>query len=78
MTEFEKITSHVLSLPNQRRAELAEILIQSLDEKEPNDIRSAWLMEIKRRDEEIRSGTASLKPADQVIREAREQIRCMK
>jgi hypothetical protein len=78
MTEFEKITSHVLSLPNKRRAELAEILIQSLDEMETNKVRATWLLEIKRRDEEIRSGKAQLKPADQVIREAREQLRCLK
>ena len=33
MTQFEKITSETLSLPTEERAELAEILIQSLDEK---------------------------------------------
>lgn len=76
MTKFEKITSQILSLPAERRAELAEILIQSLDEKEDNDIKSAWLLEIHRRDQEIRSGKAVCKPADQVLREAREQLRC--
>ncbi len=76
MTQFEKITSETLSLPTVERAELAEILIQSLDEKEDEDIRTAWLQEIRKRDREIRSGKAVLKPVDQVLREAREQLRC--
>ena len=76
MTQFEKITSETLSLPTVERAELAEILIQSLDEKEDEDIRSAWLQEIRKRDREIRSGKAVLKPVDQVLREARDQLRC--
>ncbi len=76
MTQFEKITSETLSLPTVERAELAEILIQSLDEKEDEDIRTAWLQEIRQRDREIRSGKAVLKPADQVLSEAREQLRC--
>ncbi len=76
MTQFEKITSETLSLPTVERAELAEILIQSLDEKEDEDIRPAWLQEIRQRDREIRSGKAVLKPVDQVLREAREQLRC--
>ncbi|MEW5767752.1 MAG: addiction module protein [bacterium] len=65
-------------MPPERRAQLAEILIQSLDEIEDNEIKSAWLSEIQRRDEEIRSGKAVCKPADQVLREAREQLRCLK
>lgn len=76
MTQFEKITSETLSLPTVERAELAEILIQSLDEKEDEDIRTAWLQEIRQRDRKIRSGKAVLKPVDQVLREARDQLRC--
>ena len=76
MTQFEKITSETLSVPTVERAELAEILIQSLDEKEDEDIRTAWLQEIRQRDRKIRSGKAVLKPVDQVLREAREQLRC--
>lgn len=76
MTAFEKITSQILSLPSEKRAELAEILIQSLDEKEDEDVKKVWLMEIRRRDQQIRSGQAKLKSAEQVLRDAREQLRC--
>ncbi|MFQ5900995.1 MAG: addiction module protein [Thermodesulfobacteriota bacterium] len=78
MIELEKITSEALTLPNESRAELAEILIQSLDEKEDKDIKSVWLAEIHRRDQEIRAGASVTKPAIEVLKEAREQLRCIK
>ncbi|NIR48860.1 addiction module protein [candidate division KSB1 bacterium] len=76
MTEIDKITSQLLVLPAEMRAELAEILIQSLDEKEDDDVRMAWLLEIQRRDHQIRSGKAVTKSADVVLKEARAQLRC--
>ena len=78
MSEFEKVTTEALALPHERRVELAEILIQSLEEKEDKEIRSAWLTEIRRRDQEIRTGASVTKPASQVLKEAREQLRCIK
>lgn len=76
MTEFEKIASNLLAMPADKRAKLAEILIQSLDEKESDDILSEWLHEIQRRDKEIRSGKDVTKPAELVLREARARLRC--
>lgn len=55
MNEFEKVTAEALALSHEGRAELAEILIQSLEEKEDEEIRSTWLAEIHRRDQEIQS-----------------------
>ncbi|MBL7177858.1 MAG: addiction module protein [Desulfobacteraceae bacterium] len=78
MSKFEEVTSKAMTLPPENRAELAELLIQSLDEKEDEEVRSAWLSEIRRRDQEIRSGASVTKPAEQVLREAREELRCMK
>ena len=76
--QFEAIASNAMALPPGNRAELAELLIQSLDEKETEEVKSAWLDEIHRRDLEIRSGEAVTKPAEQVLKEAREALRCMK
>lgn len=78
MSKFEEVTSKAMALPLKNRAELAELLIQSLDEKEDKEVRSSWLAEIRRRDQEIRSGTPVTKPAEQVLREAREDLRCLK
>ena len=78
MTEFEEVSTKAMALPAGSRAELAEMLIQSLEEKEDEEIKSAWLAEIHRRNQEIRAGTSVTKASDQVLREAREKLRCMK
>jgi len=77
MSEFEELTTKAMALPAKHRAELAELLIQSLEEQDAKEIKSAWLAEIQRRDQEIRAGAAVTKPADQVLREAREHLRCL-
>jgi putative addiction module component (TIGR02574 family) len=78
MIEFKEVSTMAMSLSTESRAELAEILIQSLDEKENEEVKFAWLAEIRRRDQEIRAGASVTKPADQVLKEARERLRCMK
>ena len=77
MSEFEELTTKAMALPAEHRAELAELLIQSLEEQDAQEIKSAWLAEIQRREQEIRAGAAVTKPADQVLREAREHLRCL-
>jgi putative addiction module component (TIGR02574 family) len=67
-----------MALPAERRAELAEMLIQSIEEKEDEGGKSAWLAEVYRRDQEIKAGAAVTRPADEVLREARERLRWMK
>jgi hypothetical protein len=77
-TEFEKLRSDLLTLPVESRASLAHALIESLDDAVDDDAESLWMDEIRRRDAEIRAGTAKLKPLDQALREARELLRCLK
>jgi putative addiction module component (TIGR02574 family) len=78
MSEFEELTTRALALPAKGRAELAELLIQSLEEADDKNLKAAWLVEIHRRDQEIRAGASVTKPADEVLREAREHLRCLK
>lgn len=77
MSEFEELATRGLALPAKSRADLAELLIQSLEEEDDKDLKAAWLVEIRRRDQEIRAGAAVTKPADHVLREAREHLRCL-
>ena len=77
MSELEELTTRALALPAKRRSELAELLIQSLAEADDKDLKAAWLVEIHRRDQEIRAGTSVPRPSDQVLREAREHVRCL-
>lgn len=67
MSVFEKVTNEALALPSKVEAELAMLLIQSLDENE--DVKSAWLAEIRCRDEEIRFGLVVTRSAEQVLKE---------
>ncbi|MCM3873197.1 MAG: addiction module protein [Pyrinomonadaceae bacterium] len=77
-TELEKLRDDLLALPVESRASLAQALIESLLEGADEDAETLWREEIRRRDADIRSGRAVLKPAGQVLREARERLRCMK
>ncbi len=77
-TDLEQLKQDLLALPTDSRASLAHALIESLDDEVDLDAEALWRDEIRRRDAEIRSGRAVLKPAEQVLREARERLRCMK
>lgn len=52
----------------------AQPLMEDPDETVEADAESLWIEEIRLRDAEIRAGTAKLKPAEQVLREARELL----
>lgn len=77
MSEFEELTTRAMALPIESRAELPELLIQSLEEQDTSELKSTWLAEIRRRDHEISAGVSVTKPAALVLREAREQLRCL-
>lgn len=78
MSELEKLQSDLLDLPIESRAFLARALIESLDETTDEDAEALWRAEIRRRDAAIRQGTIGVKPAEQVLSEARAKLRCMK
>jgi hypothetical protein len=77
MRKFEEVTKRAMSLCPRHRAELAELLVQSLDESDLPEIKAAWITEVHRRDEQIRRGEKVTRPAEEVLREAREQVRCL-
>lgn len=77
-SEFEKLTDELLALPKDSRASLAYALIVSLDDEVDDDVDQLWADEVRRRDRELRAGRANLRPADEVMREARERLRCLK
>ena len=71
---FEKLKSEILTLPIEERAELAHWLIGSLDEEGPDpDATAAWDVELARRMEDIKSGKAVGKSADEVFTRLREK-----
>ena len=67
-----EIKSRLERLSQEERAELAGFLLQSLGPEERGST-AAWDEEISRRMSEIRGGTATGKPAEQVFAELRKQ-----
>ena len=59
---IEALEAEVLGLPSAERSRLLDRLIASLD-TDPA-IEGAWMLEAKRRDEEIESGTVQAIPGD--------------
>jgi putative addiction module component (TIGR02574 family) len=67
---YDEIFGAVLTLPPLYRAMLAEHLLNSLDEINP-EIETAWNREISNRIEAIDQGKVTLIPADQVLQKLR-------
>jgi hypothetical protein len=72
---IEQLTRQVLDLTLEQRAELAELLLASLEEAEPDGALDAWLEVGERRAAEIERGEASGRPAEQVIADVRSRLR---
>lgn len=76
--ELDKLRDDLLALPTKSRASLAHSLIASLDDGEDVNAERLWIEEIRRRERALRLGKATARPAREVLREAREKLRCMK
>jgi hypothetical protein len=82
----EELLAEALDLSEDSRAQLARSLIASLDldlddaeeGADPADVESAWLAEVSRRAATIDVGTASTRPAAEVFRAAREELRTIR
>ncbi|MFO7563444.1 MAG: addiction module protein [Enhygromyxa sp.] len=62
-------------MPEDERAELAAILVDSIGDGRPQtEIDAAWLAEAKRRLDALRSGRATLVPSEEVERELEDLI----
>jgi len=70
MTEnAERVKRAVLELPENERAELAQLLIQSLDQECDANAEAAWDAELERRLKRLEDGSARLSPAFEVLAE---------
>jgi hypothetical protein len=71
---IEQVENEALKLKPEARAELAEKLLRSLEDLSDEDIERLWAEEALRRDAEIDSGTATMRDAEDVLRDARARI----
>jgi putative addiction module component (TIGR02574 family) len=67
----ERIKSELAALTPQDRAELARFLIQSLDEKEDEDVQAVRDEELERRAAEIETGRVAGESIENMLRELR-------
>jgi len=68
---LEQIAREALLLTPAQRAELADLLVESLDSTPPDEILRLWIEEANRRLDEVRSGKVKAIPGEDVLAEAR-------
>jgi putative addiction module component (TIGR02574 family) len=74
--QASEILERALALSTQERGMLIDQLIESLDDAPADEgVEAAWDAEIRRRVDEIRSGTVKTVPGEQVLRELRQRSR---
>ena len=73
--EFQKIQDEALLLPKEERAQLVQRLVLSLESPSKEELRSDWLLEARRRAEELDSGSVQGVSGEDVMRKARDLIK---
>jgi Putative addiction module component len=66
MRTIEQITEEILSLPSASRALLAEKLVESLEFDTDSAIQAVWLVEAKRRRDEVLDGYVETIPGEEL------------
>jgi len=69
MENLDELTKQVLDLPLDQRSELAEKLLESLDELAPEEIEQVWAAEAERRYQAFEDGRVEAFDGNAVHRE---------
>jgi putative addiction module component (TIGR02574 family) len=69
-----ELTKQALDLSESDRAELAHHLLVSLEDSPDEGVEAAWDAEIARRIARVMDGTATSRPAEEVLAELREKL----
>ena len=72
---LDEIASAALQLTLESRAELAKRLLDSLDDLAPEEAQRLWADEAARRYRELKDGTATGVPAEEVFSKLEAQLR---
>ena len=73
-TTLEQVAEQAMTLPSESRAQLADLLVSSLDGEELGRIEQLWLAEARRRRDEVRSGTVKTISGEEALRKVRESL----
>ena len=72
---IQKIENEALHLPREERAQLIQRLVLSLESPSAEELRSDWLLEARRRAEELDNGSVQAVSGKEVIRKAKALIK---
>lgn len=73
--KVKEIKEEAFRLSSRERAQLAEHLIHSLDDKEDPEAEKLWIKEAERRYRAYKEGKVKGKPADLVFKETRLKLK---
>lgn len=74
-TTLEQLAEQAMALPSESRAQLADLLVESLEGDELGRIEQLWLTEAKRRRDEVRSGMVKTVPGEEALRRVRDSLK---
>jgi len=72
---LQRIEDEALHLPKEERAQLIQRLVLSLESPSEEEMKSDWLLEARRRAEELDNGSVQAVLGDDVMRKARALIK---
>jgi len=73
-TRVEQLAEQAMKLPGKSRAQLADLLVESLDAEDLGRIDRLWTVEAKRRRDEVRAGRVRTIPGDEARRRIRRAV----
>ena len=73
--DLQKIEDEALHLPKEERAQLVQRLVLSLEAPSREELRSDWLLEARRRAQELDDGSVQAVSSEDVMRKARALIK---
>jgi putative addiction module component (TIGR02574 family) len=71
---IEELVEQAMNLPAEERARLADLLVESLDADGLGSIDRLWLVEAKRRRDDVRSGRVRSIPGDEALQKVRDAL----
>jgi hypothetical protein len=70
----EQLAEQAMSLPSESRARLADLLVESLDADQLGPIDRLWVVEAKRRRNEVRDRGVQAVPGEEALRKVRDVL----
>jgi len=74
-TTIEQLAEQAMALSSESRAQLADLLVESLDAQALGRIDQLWVSEAKRRRDEVRSGQVKTIPGPTALQKVRDALR---